>query len=81
MAALTKKHFQAVADILCETGASKKTVEGFSAYFKSENPRFNTARFEKAVASCKRDKGLGSANGRRAVRRRVRRANGRRRAY
>lgn len=58
MASFTKKHFQAVADILCETGASKRTVEGFSDFFKLENPRFNTSRFEGAVTSCKKKRGL-----------------------
>jgi hypothetical protein len=65
MASLTRKHFQAIADVLCDTGASNRTIEGFSNYFQTENPRFNRSRFEAAVQKCKRARGLGRARARR----------------
>jgi len=58
MAALTKKHFQAVADILCEQNASASMIDAFGSYFRSENPRFDSGRFGDWIVKCKRKRGL-----------------------
>jgi len=62
--ALTRKHFQEIADVLCNVGASKRIVDGFSGYFKHQNPRFNATRFEDAVARCKRKRKKGLSGSR-----------------
>lgn len=54
LGAVTKKDFMAIADVLCETGANKRTVEGLSRYFRSRNPRFNPSRFKAATRACRR---------------------------
>ena len=51
---VTKKDFIAMADILCHTKASARTVNELSSYFKSQNPRFDTGRFKTAAKSCRR---------------------------
>ncbi len=51
---VTKKDFQAVADILCNEGASKKMAGAFASYFARQNPRFSSERFVSAVLKCKK---------------------------
>jgi hypothetical protein len=46
---LTKKHFVGIARILREQQADHGLVQALAAYFKSENPRFDAARFWRAV--------------------------------
>jgi hypothetical protein len=58
MAALTKKHFQAIADILCEENAKPSMINAFGSYFRSENPRFDDRRFAEWIVKCKRKRGL-----------------------
>lgn len=69
--ALSRKYYQGIADVLCNTGASKSVVAGMANYFQSDNPRFQAVRFERAVESCKRG-GLSGSRRRRRRRRRVR---------
>lgn len=52
---VTKKDFQAIADILCEHRASDPLVSDVARYFKSQNSNFKTERFIDATRSCDRD--------------------------
>ncbi len=54
LGAVTKKDFEAMADVLCTTRASARTVDGLARYFASQNPRFNASRFKAATKACKR---------------------------
>jgi hypothetical protein len=45
---MTKKDFQAIADILRERGCDYSTVRDLCGVFKRLNPRFNATLFEKA---------------------------------
>jgi hypothetical protein len=40
-----RKHFRAIADCLKNTNASGQTCEAFAIYLKTENPRFDVAKF------------------------------------
>ncbi len=51
---MSRKHFQAIADILCAENASARLVDSLANYFKSDNPGFKKERFRTAVARCKR---------------------------
>ena len=47
---LTRKHFQAVADILARAdGNYANVVKGFSVYFKQENPKFDNEKWQKYI--------------------------------
>ncbi len=46
---VSKKDFVAIAKLLKDNGVPAKLVTEFARYFKSQNPRFDTARFEKAA--------------------------------
>lgn len=50
---VTKKDFNAFASILCRHGASEGLVSDLSRYFRSQNARFDTDRFERATRTCK----------------------------
>lgn len=45
---MTKKHFQAIADILRDHDAKPELKSELARYFKSLNPRFNRDRFLQA---------------------------------
>jgi hypothetical protein len=51
---VTKRDFVAIAEILCETDASRETNDGLAAYFRSQNPRFDRERFLRATEACRR---------------------------
>lgn len=51
-AAFSRKHYQAVADILCASKAPARLTNAFSDYFASENPDFKPTYFKKAAKSC-----------------------------
>lgn len=55
LGAVTTKDFVAVAHILCRTGAKATTIMDIGDYFKSQNPRFDAARFAN-VAQCGKGK-------------------------
>ena len=42
---MTKKHYQAVADILRDSNASQSTIYGFVEYFQGESDKFDSKRF------------------------------------
>ena len=42
---MTRKHFRAIAECLKFTGASVATCEAFAVYLRTENDRFDTAKF------------------------------------
>lgn len=48
-----RRHFQAVAEILGKHCANDEMVESFMTYFEEDNPRFDRARFTKAVIKVK----------------------------
>jgi len=52
--AMSRKHFTAIAEILCETGASQSTGRELARFFKSDNPAFKIDRFMTATKRCKR---------------------------
>jgi hypothetical protein len=54
LGAVSKGDFVAIADILCQGGASSSLVHGFTSYFARQNPRFQSDRFERAATSCRR---------------------------
>ena len=47
--ALSRKHFERVAEILGTTNVPEKTIEKFVQFFYEENPRFDYDRFYDAV--------------------------------
>lgn len=51
-ASFTRKHYTAVAKILCKTGTSAKTVNSFADYFAADNPSFKPSLFKKAASRC-----------------------------
>lgn len=53
---LSKKHFRAIATILRDTHAPKRTREALADYFHSDNPRFSYDRFYAATKRPKRKK-------------------------
>jgi hypothetical protein len=50
---LSRKHFQAVAEILGKNNASGEMVEEFIDYFRTENPLFQGGKFWDAVRKAK----------------------------
>lgn len=50
---VSKKDFVAIAEILCETDASRDTRDGLARYFKTQNPRFDRDRFLRATEACR----------------------------
>lgn len=48
---MTKKHFQAIAQILAATNASEATIFALALYFSQSNPLFDKAKF---VEACKK---------------------------
>lgn len=55
---MTKKHFEAIAEILknsgddCYEGSGvdkRELIDNFSKWFKSENPNFDEVKFKEAV--------------------------------
>lgn len=53
-AALSRKHYTAVADILCVTDAPVRTKEAFADYFAGDNRAFKRELFLRATDRCKR---------------------------
>jgi len=53
LAEVTKRDFVAIAEILCETRASKETKGRLAEYFGSQNPRFDRERFLRATNNCR----------------------------
>ena len=53
LAEVTKRDFVAIAQILCEERASTNLKERLAGYFRSQNPRFDTARFMRATNACR----------------------------
>lgn len=52
---VTKKDFVAIAKILCENNVPSMVATELAMYFKSQNPRFDNARFwTAATKGCKR---------------------------
>jgi hypothetical protein len=51
---VTKKDFIAIAETLCQHRATSSLVLDLASYFKSQNPHFDVARFQKATMTCKR---------------------------
>jgi hypothetical protein len=49
MGKLTRKEFQAVADILAESKDTKQVQNKLETYFKQENPEFDVDRFREAI--------------------------------
>ena len=49
MGKLTRKEFQAVADIIAESKDKKQVQEKLEDYFKQENPEFDVERFREAI--------------------------------
>ena len=47
--ALSRKHFERVAEILGTTNVPEETMEKFVQFFYEENPRFDYDRFYDAV--------------------------------
>ena len=47
--ALSRKHFERVAEILGTTNVPEKTIEEFGQFFAQENPRFDYNRFYDAI--------------------------------
>lgn len=47
--ALSRKHFERVAEILGTTNVPEETMEKFVQFFYEENPRFDYDRFYSAV--------------------------------
>lgn len=46
---VTKKDFQALADILCRNKAPSALVADITRYFSTQNPRFDATRFTAAT--------------------------------
>ena len=46
---MSRKHYKEFAKILHESKTKGQAVEKFSQYFGSDNPRFDSLRFKKAV--------------------------------
>ena len=49
MGKLTRKEFQAVADILADSKDKKQVQNKLETYFKQENPQFDVERFREAI--------------------------------
>lgn len=49
MGKLTRKEFQAVADILADSKDTKQVQSKLETYFKQENPEFDVERFREAI--------------------------------
>ena len=47
--ALSKKHYKAIAEIIGTTTEREELVEALKDYFKTDNPRFDYARFDDFV--------------------------------
>lgn len=70
---MTKKHFIAIAEILGNVAYHTEepsqldtlvcVVEDLSAYFKAENPNFDSTRFRKAVMDSKAKREFDLING------------------
>jgi len=50
---MSRKHFNEIAKVLKETGASIATIEAIASFLKTQNPRFDYSRF---VEACKQPK-------------------------
>ena len=46
---MSRKHYEVIAKILKNTGASQETVSGLADFFEQENPRFSKEKFFAAV--------------------------------
>ena len=53
LAEVTKRDFVAIAEILCQERAGTPLKQRLAGYFKSQNPRFDTARFMRATTACR----------------------------
>ncbi len=48
----SRKHYTAVAKMLCQGKASKRVIDSFADYFAADNPGFKRTLFVKAAKRC-----------------------------
>lgn len=51
-ATFQKRHYEAMASLLCRHGANPSLVRGIAAYFGQDNPRFREDMFVRATETC-----------------------------